>query len=44
LFCMQEDGKGKIIPPLFFFLFSGTTLMSGPDPAQTQRSRENCWA
>jgi hypothetical protein len=44
---MQEDGRGKIIPPCFSFLGqagSGPALISGPGPAQTKRSREDCWA
>jgi len=44
----EEEERGKIIPPpCFFFLGqagSGPALMSGPGPARTQRSRENCWA
>jgi hypothetical protein len=50
---MQEDGRGKIIPPkkkkktCFSFLGwagSGPALMTGPGSAQTKRNREDCGA
>jgi hypothetical protein len=41
LFCMQEDGKGKIIPPLFFFSFLAQPLCLGqirPRPKEAERT------
>jgi len=41
---MQEDGRGKIIPPSFLSFVgqagSGPALMSGPGLAQTKKQRE----
>jgi len=41
---MHEDGRGKIIPPLFCFFLgqagAGLALMSGTAPAQTKKQKE----